>query len=614
MRSHFTNSVKGLAVALLSAIVLTQCSSVEKPTDDAEAGQPIKSINEQSDIDRSAEQWLQEATSSDTTIQQQQALIGAALAFQQQQQWQRSAAVIGAMEAAAEDLPIAQQNLPQFQLAKAQWYFHQQQWQRAINNIEPSLKRLNKRKQRLQALVLVAESYARLGDYWQASISQIEAEQFNGQVTAADSAESIWRYLRQAPTQQLPEQRPLTTNTAGWWRVASLFHQHQRNPEQLSKQFQQWLTNYPDHLAGHVVDQWLAEDWQAPEKIIALLPLTGRYAPQGTAVRDGLIAAAAESTLSIEFIDTNRFNVEQQREQALQANATHIIGPLLKQQVQAWLQQPLVGPYHLFLNEAEIPESGIINQRYLQFALAPEDEARQAAARISDKTQRAPLLFSVANGSGQRLVNSFQQRWQQQENPAVEVGWYNDQNEMQGIVEERLGISASKQRIRQVKIAAGEVIIDEQERSRADIDAVYLPGNLEQVRLLKPFIDVNLSPFAPPLTVFASSAVHERSNMSGDADLSGVEFSESPAIIGQHSKSNYVEDWLQARSNARLSDGRLFNMGYDSVHLSQQAALLNFVPGASWAGFNGQLSVSFNRVQRKLDWAIFKDNKVQPIE
>ncbi|MGM0525305.1 MAG: penicillin-binding protein activator [Pseudomonadota bacterium] len=614
MRSHFTNSVKGLAVALLSAIVLTQCSSVEKPTDDTEVKQPIEPISEQSESVRSAEQWLQQAASAETSNKQQRALIGAALAFQQQQQWQQSAAVIGAIEAAADVTSIAAQNLALFQLAKAHWYFNQQQWQQAINTIEPSLKRLNNREQRLQALILVADSYARLGEYWQASLSQIEAEQFNRQAKAADSAEAIWRYLRQVSSQQLPERRPLTTDTAGWWRVASLFQQYQRQPEQLAKQFQQWLSNYPDHHAKHVVEQWLAGDWQAPDNIIALLPLSGRYAPQGTAVRDGLIAAAAESTLTIQFIDTNRYDVEQQREQALQANATHIIGPLLKQHVQAWLQEPLVGPYHLFLNEAEMPESGIINQRYLQFALAPEDEARQAAARINDKTQRAPLLFSVANKSGQRLVNSFQQRWQQEDNPTVEVGWYNEQSDMQGIVEERLGISASKERIRQVKIAAGKIIVDEQERSRADIDAVYLPGNLEQVRLLKPFIDVNLSPFAPPLTVFASSAVHERSNMSGDADLSGVEFSESPAIIGQHSKSNYVKDWLQARSNTRLSDARLFNMGYDSVYLLQQAALLNFVPGVSWSGFNGQLSVSFNRVQRELNWAIFRDNKVQPIE
>ncbi|WP_198678655.1 penicillin-binding protein activator [Idiomarina seosinensis] len=613
MRSHFTNSVKGVAVALLSAIVLTQCSSVQKPADDTEFKQPVESISTQPDgVARTAEQWLDEAVAAETPADQQYALIGAALAFQQQQQWQKSAAVIGAIEAA--EAPVTNENLPQFQLAKAHWHFKQQQWQQAIKTIEPSLKRLNKRDQRLQALTLVADSHARLGEYWQAAISQIEAEQFSQHDSATAGAEAIWRYLRQASSHQLPDRRPLTTNIAGWWRVAKSFHQYQQQPKQLAQQFQQWLSSYPDHHARQIVEQWLAADWQAPENIIALLPLSGRYALQGTAVRDGLIAAAAESTFTIRFIDTNRYNVEQQREQALQANATHIIGPLLKQQVQAWLQQPLIGPYHLFLNEADTPESGIINQRYLQFALAPEDEARQAAARISEKTERAPLLFSVANASGQRLVNSFQQRWQQQDNPPAEVGWYNQQSEMQGIVEERLGISGSKERIRQVKIAAGKIIIDEQERSRADIDAVYLPGNLEQVRLLKPFIDVNLSPFAPPLTVFGSSAVHERSNMSGDADLSGVEFSESPAILGQHNKSNYVMDWLQKRSNARLSDARLFNMGYDSVYLLQQAALLNFVPGINWSGFNGQLSVSFNRVQRELDWAIFKDNKVQPIE
>ncbi|MGM0480842.1 MAG: penicillin-binding protein activator [Pseudomonadota bacterium] len=608
MKSRLTDSLKGLAVALLSVFALTQCSSVDQSTGrQAPSDRSTQAQQQPSDAERSAAKQLQLASRAATAEQQNALLIQAALAFQQQQQWQRSAVVLSQLEQQS----LNPNDYPLMALAQAQWQAHLEQWQSVLTTLQPVINRYTERRYRLLALNLLARSHGRLKHYWQAGVAQIEAAQF-AQLDTTQLQQNIWRYLQYVTPEQLPRQRPTSERVAGWWRLLDMLHSEKLEPLQLRRKLQQWQTSYPDHLASTRVNDWAQQDWQAPRLIAALLPLSGRYQDQGYAVRDGLLAAASELNLSIQFIDTNSSSLAQQQEQIRQLQATHIVGPLLKEQVEQWLQRPLLGPYQLLLNEVDLLNPTIQTGRQIQFALSVDDEVKQTAKRIAQAAELTPIVFAQRTRSGERLVDNFSSVWQQQRDDPFELGWYASQNDMQATVEQTLGIVASKQRIREVKIAAGKIIIDEQERSRADVDAAYLPGNLQQVRLLKPFIDVNLSSSAPSLTVFANSAVHKRSNRTGDADLEGVVFSEAPALIAERSRE--LNDWLQLRSKAQLADARLFAMGYDSAYLLQQLPVLNILPGAQWMGYNGQLSVAFYRVQRQLDWAIFSSNQVQPVD
>src|SRR5690606_34732887 len=95
---------------------------------------------------------------------------------------------------------------------------------------------------------------------------------------------------------------------------------------------------------------------------------------------------------------------------------------------------------------------------------------------------------------GHSHIELFTEQWQQfHPNRPVASDVYRNADDMKEIVQEQLGVSASEARINQVKIAAGRVIVDAQARSRADIDVIYLAGSIEHTRLLKPFIDVNIS-------------------------------------------------------------------------------------------------------------------------
>ncbi|MEO7386175.1 MAG: penicillin-binding protein activator, partial [Gammaproteobacteria bacterium] len=73
--------------------------------------------------------------------------------------------------------------------------------------------------------------------------------------------------------------------------------------------------------------------------VALLVPLSGRQEALGTAVRDGFIAALLEGPGSGRYttliIDESRVGAVEAHRQALQAGARVLVGPLLKESVQA---------------------------------------------------------------------------------------------------------------------------------------------------------------------------------------------------------------------------------------------------------------------------------------
>lgn len=597
----------GLAVIALA--FLTQCSSAPEGSDSAQRTPIDKTTtNTQPDTvtDRSARGWLDIATNATNEPQQMVALIQASLAYQQQQQWQKSAATLAMIDAQK----LTPSHHAFYQLARAQWLAQQHQWQAAATRLQPAINQFQQRKDRVHALQQLAHYYGQQGRFWLATETANEAYRYTDQEDRQRQLDTIWQYARYVTEQQLPSNRPRNFDLAGWWRLLQRLHTHSASGVELQQALQRWQASYPDHAANALVSEWRQKQWRPAEQVAVLLPLSGQYAPQGLAIRDGLIAAAGEQAVTLTFYDTAALTFQQQQTKVLSAGVHHVIGPLLKENVSQWLNKPLVGPQQLLLNTAPVAEEAVVNQGLVQFALAPEQEARQAADFIVRQSQRSPLIIAADTSSTQRQIDTFAQRWQTLSPTIPEQGIYQDRDGMQRVVETELGVSASKKRIRDVKIAAGKIIVDEQERSRADIDSVYLPGNLQHVRLLKPFIDVNLSPFAPRLQVYANSAVHTRGNHQGDPDLEGVQFSEAPALIPGSSRNAEVEQWLQERQGAGLNDARLFAMGVDSLALISRFNVLKLAPGISLQGLSGRLSVELNQVNRQLDWARFSRDEV----
>ncbi|MRJ45281.1 penicillin-binding protein activator [Idiomarina loihiensis] len=604
-------------LALMALLVLTQCTSApdrstKDPAEAVDVADQELSLTEE----KSAGDWLQEADAAANEVEQHSALIRAANAFQNEQQWQQAAAILSQLA----PKKITHHSQKYYRLAKARWAAEQKVWAKVIEELEDVATQFNQREFRVLSLQLLSQAAYQQQDYWQSLVWQVDAQRFAEQ----RNTDTVWSIARRIKQSELPQQRPNDLALAGWWRLVDYHHQAMTHPDSLTSFLNQWQQSFPNHDAATLVDIWLEPplkpsesepeaEQASPEPTLAvLLPLSGRYKQQGQAVRDGVIARTGEmKNLRVVFIDSEASDIESQQKQIEELSPVGIIGPLLKDKVAAWSAHPITGIPQVYLNQIddEAAQNSLTN---VFFALSPESEAQQAAQKINQQfpSSKSALVITADGSSGRRMVDAFTSSWENEQAEQPTISYFSEREDMKTTVERSLGLTDSQQRIRVVKIAAGKIIVDEQERSRRDISAIYLPGNLQQTRLLKPFIDVSVSPFAEPIPVYASSATHELRNRLGDSDLNGIIFSDVPWLIESSGKNILLSQWLELRNGWGLSLARLTAMGYDSVSLIQRLEMMNRMPGLVWSGLSGELHIDNSVVQRKLIWATFSKGEI----
>ena len=132
---------------------------------------------------------------------------------------------------------------------------------------------------------------------------------------------------------------------------------------------------------------------------------------------------------------------------------------------------------------------------------------------------------------------------------------------------------------------------------------------------MKPYIEVNISPFAEVIPVFASSRSHSiHSDYSSNSDLRGLTFTEIPWLLTseQNSELAALSQELWPKRNGGLS--RLFAMGYDSYQLISKIPLMQQAPYLQHWGQTGTLKLNENSIlTRSLLWGTYKKNKVVSI-
>ncbi|MTJ02754.1 MAG: penicillin-binding protein activator [Idiomarina piscisalsi] len=602
-------------IAIIACFALTQCTSAPKRT---QAPQERPDVQQQTldleDAKRSAD-WLDDAWQASNDIAKNSALVQAALTLQDEKQWQKSAAILSRLDKSQ----LTNDANRYFRLAKGRWYAHNEQWSLVYDVLNGLPERFTQKEYKRLTLELLAFAASERKQYWQALIWQVEAQRYSDE----PSPQLLWQTARWVTQSQLPEARPRDLILAGWWRLIDNHHQAMTSPESFARLLDNWQNSFPNHPAQELVRSWKQANSEQAEPemntaktIAVLLPLSGQYEAQGLAVRDGIIAKVSESTSSeLVFIDTNALSFEQQQSKVQELKPAGIIGPLLKESVTHWVNQTNSAIPQVFLNQLDnnTPQSAE-GDTALFFALNPETEAEQASefmSSASSQTKR-PLVLAADTPSSKRMVERYKASWSGINEPSVSL--FSQRDDMKSAVETSLGLIGSKERIRAVKIAAGKIIVDEQERSRRDISGIYLPGNLQQVRLLKPFIDVSISPFAQRILVYGTSSAHELSNQLGDNDLNGLIFSETPWLVQNNGKNVLLNQWLEARPGWGLSQARLAAMGYDSVDLVQRLTIMQRMPGTQLNGLSGTLNVEQQIVQRQLQWAAFRNGRLTVLE
>lgn len=333
-------------------------------------------------------------------------------------------------------------------------------------------------------------------------------------------------------------------------------------------------------------------------RIALLLPLSGRQAAIGRAVRDGFFAgllAAGDGRVDIEVIDAaggiaTAYNV------ARDAGADVIVGPLLKEAVEALL--PLAGDRPvLALNYLGDDRPG--PPGFYQFGLAPEDETAAIADRVLAGRQLRGVALAPDNAWGRRILNAFNARYGAGGGSLVAWQFYDPAAADFAVpVRTVLGSDAAVARARRLQANLGEPV-EFEASARPDVDFIFVAANTGVARLLAPALRFH---GAGALPVYATSAVYE-DGLASEPDLEGLWFPDSPWVIDPDSRARPVKAALAGAAPEALAISRLYALGYDAYGLAVRLAA-GPLPAAGYAGVTGRLSVDAGgRVHRELGFA-----------
>jgi uncharacterized protein len=480
-------------------------------------------------------------------------------------------------------------------------------------------------------LVAYHQLRAKLFELTQEPIAQVrELSLLSQQLPPAQASainDTIWHTLQPLQEETLES---LARNTAdpvftGWLQLTYIAKRYGADPNQLVRYLGQWQAQHPNHPAAQKLppdlDRALNAKPYRPKNIAVLLPLTGANATVANAVRQGIIAsylAEPNEQTELNFFDTAE-DVTQAYQQALAGGSDFIIGPLLQEEInrlQASLANtatastaanaPVNAPVNtrvpqLYLNQADkfVPD---LNTFY--FSLSPQQEASDAANYLHTKGVVTPLLLVSNDAVGQRMAESFAQTWKRLTGNITEIHYYDAGDRMKLAVQEALGVKDSQARIARIKELLGNKI-QADFRSRSDIDALYMISAPQDLTLLKPFIDVNLSVFAEPVPLYTSS----RARMAEDTQQSSGEFnnltiSDIPWLMQVTDENRLVRELWPSWNN---SQKRLYIMGYDALQLVTKLAQMRAFPGYQFGGRSGALSLSADGViSRQLSWGKYQ--------
>jgi outer membrane PBP1 activator LpoA protein len=330
---------------------------------------------------------------------------------------------------------------------------------------------------------------------------------------------------------------------------------------------------------------------QQPRQIALLLPLSGKLAAFGMAVRDGFMAgwydARKRGTTPppVRIYDSaGSADAVQLYRQALGDGAGLVIGPLEKQQVAQLYQQALPVPT-LALNRFESNNPPAAN--LYQFSLAAEDETTQIADIAADENRRSALIIAPDEDIDSRELQAFEQRWRERGGSVGAIARYRDQQNMSQEIRAALNIPRSEARAKEIESILNRNI-EYTPRRRQDIDMVFILAKPAQARVIKPLLDFY---YAGDLAVYSTSRVYNGYPVPRlDRDLDKVRFTEMPFVVETGELKQQI---LAAQPHAR-NYLRLYAMGLDSFSLYPQ--LLQGGMGNAVSGQTGVLTFDAQRV------------------
>lgn len=400
-----------------------------------------------------------------------------------------------------------------------------------------------------------------------------------------DNVNKSWALLRSANTGVINNASDEgSVALGGWLTLIKAYNDNIRQPVQLSQALQNWKSAYPNHVAATFFPKELQNLLNFQQTNLAqiglVLPISGDGQILGNTILSGFNDAKGDSTIPVQIFDSSTTPINDIIAQAKQSGIKALVGPLLKQNVDAIVANPAAvqGMDVLTLNATQNAQA--INQ-VCYYGLSPEDEAESAANKMWNDGVRNPVVAMPQNELGQRVGNAFNVRWQKLASTDANIRYYN---------------------------LAADVPYFFQENG-ANATALYVVANPEELAEIKGYLTNNN---AANVKIYASSRSNAASNSTEYAtQMNGVQFSDIP-FFKESTSAQYQK--VAGSTGGEYQLMRLYAMGSDAWLLINHFNELRQVPGYRLSGLTGVLSAGPNcNVERDMTWFQYQDGAVVPV-
>jgi uncharacterized protein len=460
-----------------------------------------------------------------------------------------------------------------------------------------------------------AEAYLRGNNLAYSTIARISLNSFvEDQNVKQQNQVIIWHNLQTLSLAKLNKllSRSNSTLLRGWIELAITARQNANHLTQLVSAIQRWQQKYPNHTANGVLPTAAAMTYvdqaRIPAQIALLLPLHGKFAKMGQAVRDGFMTAfyvnakSLPQTPNIKIYDTEGGDVEALYSQAIQQGAQFVIGPLTKTNVEVLAKSGNITVPTLALNY--LPSDQKVSQNMIQFGLSPEQEARQAANAMWQHGINNLLIIVPQSDWGRRVNQAFMSQWQKLGGYITGSIGFVSKKDFSAEINSALNINQSKQRIlglQQLLDQKLKAVV----RRRQDINGIFLAATPAQARQIYPLLKFY---YAGNIPIFSISNIYAGyPSPRNDSDLNGIYFNDMPWVLNE---SKYIRGLKQQIQSSWLTNyranSRLYALGVDAYTLSLLLPRVINLPNFAINGVVGQLYLRANQqLYCQLLWARF---------
>lgn len=345
-------------------------------------------------------------------------------------------------------------------------------------------------------------------------------------------------------------------------------------------------------------------------------PQTAQPEQQPATQPQAVATTSANPGAELKIYDTSAQPLDQVLAQVQQDGASIVVGPLLKNNVEALMKSNTTLNV-LALNQ---PEQVQNRANICYFALSPEDEARDAARHIHEQGKQAPLLLIPHSTLGDRVANAFAQEWQTLGGGVVLQQKFGSAAELRAGVNGGAGIALNGSPVsaslpQQQSVTIGGLTIpapptDAQISGGGKVDSAYIVATPEEIAFIKPMIAMRNGSQSGATLYASSRSAQGTAGPDFRLEMEGLQYSEIPMLAG--SNPQLMQQALGAVRND-YSLARLYAMGVDAWALANHFTQMRQVPGFELNGNTGDLTADQDCViNRKLSWLKYQQGQIVP--